>query len=341
MKPRDALLVAAVVAVIGFAAADALTERDEGSPVRFESREAATSTRAESARAPFVRQTVSIAAPGFPGQLVFTDDRCYVGEVDLAGPTERVRGPFDRGCRLWGPALGDRLAFGASELEAGVDSYAFRVADLGSRQTLGPYLSRWENEPVWSADASRLAWCAPGEQGFELAVGGRPRRLPDCADAFTSNGQPVIIEGHDLLVGGRRILSIPVPINRVVFARNGSVLVLGVRNLAYRYAALGRAPTVETIGPYLPPPALSADNCSAALLSPRNGQQPMVRLVDLGCAPRLDERAAFSGDHATFSPDGRWIAVGDLTGITIYSTRAPPSAVARLPVETRELLWKE
>ncbi len=341
MKPRDALLVAAVVAVIGFAAADALTNRDEGPPVRFESREATTSTRAEAPPAPFVTKTVSIAAPGFPGRLVFTDDQCYVGEVDLAGPTETVRGPFGRGCGLWGPALSDRLAFGASELEADVASYAFRVADLGSRQTFGPYPSRWEDEPVWSADGSRVAWCAPGERGFELRVGGRPRRLQDCADAFTTKGRPVFIEGHDLLVDGHRILSVPVPINRVAFAQNGSVLVLGLRNLAYRYAALGRAPTVETIGPYFPPPALSADNCAAALLSPRNGQQPMVRLVDLGCAPRLDERAAFSGDHARFSPDGRWIAVGDLTGITIYSTRARASAVARLPVGNKQLLWKE
>src|SRR5688500_6059229 len=109
MRPRDLLIVAAVLLVAGFAAADALRGLGGGSAAPPPS--APTGTGGEAATTPPPRRVRGFTLGQLPGRLVFTGETCVIQELDLPTgtifPLPRLAGT----CKLWSPRTSERLAY--------------------------------------------------------------------------------------------------------------------------------------------------------------------------------------------------------------------------------------
>jgi hypothetical protein len=310
VKGRDLLILAAVLLLGGFAVADALRDTATSEPreARPTTTEPAT-TSTEEARA--IEQLPPV--PGAGGDFTFTEvGACAVREVDL--PTGVVFRNAVRAstCELWGAPVTAKVAVGIAEPIG--DAVPFRFLDL-SRP--GRELGGGEalfGALVWSADGQRAAWCTGQRIGFDLELGARLRRLPDCPSAYSPEGDVVYARGDRLFVEDRPGLQASGTITKVQYGRDGSVAVVVEGRRIERYVDGELTDALDLQERYHGrQPTLSPDNCSAAY---RAGDR--MRILDVGCSRLGPGGAVFPGHAAAWSPNGDWIAIGGPTNVTFY-----------------------
>ena len=337
MQPRDAIIVAAVVLIGGFAAADAIRGRAEQSEVT----PTTSAVQTTPTRLPGPRPQPE-APPGWPtgllqGSLVFTDaDDCRVRAIGLAGGTERPLSRFAGDCQLWAAPVTNRVAYGLGPTTA--DGFSpFRIADLNQpNHELGGYRALF-GVVLWSPDAQRIAWCGRRRVGFDLEVGGPVRRLPTCPVAYTADGAVAYAIGNRLVVEGRTVLRASGGITYVHYGTDGSLAIVIDGRFLERWeggSLMGRAHLPASIEGRTP--ILRSDNC-AALFAPLEdfGQ---IDLLGFPCFPG-EQRAAFFGTDAAWSPDGQWIAVAERETIAFHRVVGGERTV-RWPAAAAELAWR-
>jgi hypothetical protein len=335
LKPRDALIIATVLLIAGFAAADAIRGRAE----RTTSTPSTASGETAQTRLPGP-QPQAQPPPGWPrgtllGSLVFTDSGdCRIRVIGLAGGVERPLARFGGNCQLWAPPVGDRLAYGLGPPSP--DGFSpFRIADLGQpNRELGGYRALF-GVVLWSQDGQRVGWCGRRRTGFDLELGGAARRLPRCPIAYTRDGRPAWTIGNRLYVAGRLALRANGGITFAHFGTDGSLAIVEDGVQVIRYDARGRFtgafPTVEGQTPIFSP-----DNCAAAY-RPQGGYG-QITVLDVGCFPGALP-GTLRGRDATWSPDGRWLAVAGRRAIVFQRVVGPPLTV-RWPASAVQLAWR-
>jgi hypothetical protein len=327
MKPRDLAIVAAVIAIAGFAAADALRSSGVGTP----SRPKTTSSEPERAR---------LSSVPAPGSLVFTDqsDRCRLREIDVGTGLEFPLPRIETTCEMSAAPAGSRLAYGlpVSPLEGDPEVKPFGFVDLvhtarelGAFEAVGGLV-------VWSPDGQRAAWCDGNRHGFDYEVGRDVARLAHCPRGYTTDGAVVRLEGRRIVAGGRTVYTSPGFIDHFAFGQDGSLAVLfdGIQLERWengrRTSALRLPAAVQGYVPTFAP-----DNCRAFFAARAN-----VHVVDLGCPGRgVERRWAAPGTTAAWSPNARWLAVADLNEVAIYRVEGG-EPVARWPFKAHALAWR-
>jgi hypothetical protein len=267
------------------------------------------------------------------GVLTFVGaDDCRIRTIGLAGGRERPPTRFVTNCLgLWAPKVGSRVAFG--ELP---DGRFFRIADLGHpRRHFGVYPVGADTQPIWSPDGQRLAWCDSPSTGVEREILGQGRILPFCPVAYTPNGDLAHVEGRRLVVGDRTIVRAPKPILYALIGADSWVGVVLEGFDVVRYEA-GEpvARTGPLTGQVSDPPIFSPDGCVVAV--PLFSHVGLIRLCE-GLV-RYDE---VPGTEASFSPDGRWLAVNGLEGIIFHSMLLDePDVQLVWPARAAQLAWR-
>jgi hypothetical protein len=335
VKARDLAIVVAVLAIGGFAAADAIRGRVEGGAETTASDTTAPSTLSRR-QGP---QPQPDAPPGWPqgtvqGELVFTDaSDCRVRVIGLAGGRERPLARFAGNCNLWPAPVSQRIAYGLGP--ASSDAMPFRFASLERPQVeLGGYRALF-GFITWSHDGQRAAWCGRSRTGFDLELGGPARRLPRCPAAYTPEGEIAYAVENRLLVEDRTVLRADGGITFVNWGRDGSLAIVEDGTRLVRYDSAGRlSGSAETPEGRLP--ILSPDNCAAAFRL-QNGLGPL-ELVDVGCF-RGARRPRLVGRDAAWSPDGEWLAVAGEGSIVFHRLVGTPRTL-RYPVQAVELAWR-
>jgi hypothetical protein len=338
LRPRDFIIVGAVVLIGGFAAADALRGRAGGQETTGPE---TTAVQTGPSRLPGP-QPQPDAPEGWPvgtleGSLVFTDTNgCRVRVIGLAGGRERPLASFSSNCDLWAPPAGDRVAYGLGPSSA--DGFVpFRIADLGRPNAdLGGYRALF-GVVLWSPDGQRIAWCGRRRTGFDLEIGGPARRLPRCPAAYTPDGRIAYAVGNQLIVEGDVALHASGGITYVHYGTEGSVaLVLDGRRIE-RWQGDRKTGTLQ-----IPPglqgrtPVLTPDNCGAVF--PPVEDVGTMRLYSLGCLVG-DQGRSFEGRTAAWSPNGEWLAIAEEDSI-VFARIGGPQPDIRWPASAAELAWR-
>ena len=337
VKARDLILLGGIAAIAAVAAVDELTGWRNSPDVASEAA-TAPDRGGDGASGETAAAVTHVDHGDLGGRILFTGRDCSLGELELAFPEPVTRVLRDAGCGLWAPPASDRVAYGVSPAdEAGI---RFRVLDLSQGDDGATYRAGWRWPPFWSRDGQRLAWCDLRGRGFELEQGGRPRPLADCPDAYAPDGSLAYLRGRDVVVGGRTVRRAPWPINAVSFGEDGSIAVVGRREILLYSNERDRYPRagVET-PPGRGAPIFESRNCGALLRSPHRGEPPTIRLVPLGCH-RIRGGRRVPGNDAAWSPDGEWFAVAEPDAIVFYRTRDPAHEFARINVWANQLVWK-
>jgi hypothetical protein len=326
LRGRDLAVVLAVVLIGGFAVADALRGRAE------QAQSTTTAPRREEGPRPQPE-----APPGWPkgilaGTLVFTDaEDCRVRVVGLADGRERPVGSVVGDCRLWAAPRTQRIAYGTG-------SGSFRFVDLlQADRPLGQF-DGLIGSVLWTSDGRRAAWCTARQAGLEfqveeLIVG----RLRSCPIAYAPDGEPAFAPGSTLVAGGHTVLRAGERIMSAHWGTDGSLgLVAGGRFERWE----GKRP-VDAID--IPdrlrrwPPVPSPNNC-AVVLRDVDGETLEIRPV--GCfRPQNPALLIFGGHAATWSPDGRWIAVAERASIAFHRIAGPPMTI-HWPARAAEVAWR-
>jgi len=340
MRPRDLLIVAAVLLLGGFAAADALRGLGGGGAAAPPA--TAAGSESESVTVAPLRRIRGFTLGRLPGRVVFTGETCVIQELDLPTgtifPLPRLAGT----CKLWSPRNSERLAYSLpSSLRSVIP---FRIVDLvHANQDLGQFQARIDSI-VWRPDGQRLAWCDRRGKGRELEIGETvPVELPGCPAGYTDLGEPVYVQGPELRVGDRLLLRVRGGIDSMSFGADGSIaLVIDGRAIqVYRptgghlssAAEFGLAPALQ--GRH---PVFSPDNCGVFFRTPNLDQVERITVIDLGCLPGDGERS-FAGHAAAWSPDGRWIAVASRGAILFHAIDGRSDTI-RFTTAATDLAWK-
>jgi hypothetical protein len=336
LRPRDFIIVGAVVVIAGFAAADALRGR---TGERETARPETTAVQTTPTRLP--GPTPQPDAPKdwpvgtLEGSLVFTDaNGCRVRVIGLSGGVERPNAQFSGNCQLWAAPVGNRIAYGLGPNSP--DGFApFKIADLGRPNAdLGGYRALF-GVVLWSPDGQRIAWCGRRHTGFDLEVGGPARRLPTCPVAYTPGGEIAYAVGDRLSTDTRTLARVDGGITFATFA--GRRLIVVVDGKEIQIFEGGTPKWAADLPPALQgrTPILSPDGCSAAFrpLDPPGD----VQVRDLGCTGRAP-RAFFGGD-AAWSPDGQWLAVAERQTIAFHHLSGRGQTI-RWPAAAAQLSWR-
>jgi hypothetical protein len=332
LKGRDLAILAAVLLLGGFALADSLRSRGG------EARETPTETTRADRNGPGPQDDAPVDWPlgRLRGTLVFADaGDCRVRVIGLGGGRERPVGVVAGMCDLWAAPVGARIASRTAGSSTGEGPGWFEIVDLAhTSRKLGEFKGLI-GDVLWSPDAQRAAWCDHGGFGLELEIGdARPRRLARCPIAYDSSGRLVSVAGKRLLAeDGGVLLKERDPIVQAHWGTDESLLVVLANGVVRRYAGAGGLVGVYEIrlsvnGDIVPSP----DNC--ALLTQ---ELDRIEIVDVGCAGL--RAPSFFGFDATWSPDGRWIAVADTEQIEFHELL---TANERLvwPARARSVDWR-
>jgi hypothetical protein len=340
LRPRDFIIVGAVVLIGGFAAADALRGRAGGQETPGTE---TTAVQTGPTRLPGPRPQPD-APEGWPvgtleGSLVFTDKAgCRVRVIGLSGGVERPLARFSGNCELWASPAGDRIAYGLGP--SSPDGFApFRIADLGRPNAdLGGYRALF-GVVLWNPDGQRIAWCGRRRTGFDLEVGGPVRRLPTCPVAYTPDSRIAYALGNKLVIEDQELLRADGGITYAHFGADGSVAIVVDGKRLERYDVAGKLTATADI-PEGKTPILSPTNC-AALFRPF-GEVGGIRFVKLSCYRGRDlqrEPRDLVGSDAAWSPDGAWVAVAAPEGISFLPVAASSPPVI-WPALAAQLSWR-
>jgi hypothetical protein len=336
LKPRDAIIVLAVVLIAGFAAADAIRgHADSAVPETTSQQEVQTGPTRLPGPQPRPNPPAGWPVGRLRGSLVFTDARdCRVRVIGLAGGVERPLSRFAGNCELWAPPASSRVAYGLGPTTP--DGFApFKIADLAlPDRDLGGFRALF-GVVLWSPDGQHVAWCGRRRTGFDLEVGGAARRLPTCPVAFTQDDRVAYAIGKRLVVEGRTVLRARKGITYARFGTDGSVAIVENGDELVRYSADGRHKDI-VVAPAGRTPILSPRNC-AAVFRPLDGAGPM-NFVALPCFHGRPPRDLV-GTDASWSPDGRWLAVAGRDAIEFHPLTASTPPV-RWPATAAALAWR-
>jgi hypothetical protein len=337
LRPRDLIIVGAVVLVAGFATADALRGRPEPSESATTTEAARTGPTRPPAPEPAAEAPADWPVDAVRGELVFTNaDDCRVRTIGLARGRERRLARFLGTCELWAAPVGQRVAYGLGASSA--DGFVpFKLADLSDPSLeLGGYRALF-GVVLWSPDGGRVAWCGRRRVGFDLEIGGAARRLPHCPAAFTPDGRIAYALGNSLTVEDRVVHRANGGITYVHYGTDGSLALLIDGETLERWEG-DRLTESFVIPPELVgrTPVLRSDNCGAVF--PPLEEAGPIELRSLGCMPD-DQQATFFGRDAAWSPDGEWVAVAEAQSIA-FTRVVGPDATIRWPAVAAELAWR-
>jgi hypothetical protein len=337
LRPRDLIVIGAVVLVAGFAAADALRGRGEARVVTSPTTETGTGPTRFPGPEPASEAPAGWPVGELPDVFLFTDaSDCRVREIRLSEGLERRLSRFQGSCDLWAAPIGPRIAYGLGP-SSGDGFVPFKLADLASPfRELGGYRALF-GVVLWSQDGERVAWCGRRRVGFDLQIGGPARRLPRCPAAYTPDGRIAYALGNRLIVEDEVVHRANGGITYVHYGTDGSlVLVIDGESLERWEGdrltggmAIPRALQGRT-------PVLRFDNCGVVF--PSVGDPASVELFDLGCMPEHG-RASVIGLDAAWSPDGEWLAVAQTEAITFVRV-VGPRTVVRWPAAAVDLAWR-
>ena len=331
MKPRDLVIVAAVVLLGGFALADALRSSGDDSTAP------ATQSVPERRNGPEPQADAPEDWPAgrLQGTLVFTDEEdCRIRVIGLGGGRERPAGDLVGFCREWVAPIGQRLAYDTGGVR-GSAGESFAVVDLRRAGVeLGSFLNL-VGDVLWSPDAQRIAWCTPNGAGQEFEIGTeRPRSLERCPVAYSPEGQLVFSVGRKLVSEGRTIVVEQAPIVQAHWGQDASLLVVLADGTVRRYAGAGGLVDVQEISfseaHELTP---SPDNCAVAYFDAGR-----IHFDNLGCYAGPPS-GAYIGLDASWSPDGRWLAVAGVDEIVFQQLVGGDERIV-WPARARELFWR-
>jgi hypothetical protein len=340
LRPRDFIIVSAIVLIAGFAAADAIRGRVEESET---SKPPTTPVQTASTRPPGP-QPQAEAPPGWPvgaleGSVVFTNaEDCRLRVIGLAGGRERPLARFSSDCDLWVPPVGDRIAYGLGPASA--DGFTpFKLADLSRPNVdLGGYRALF-GVVLWSPDGQSVAWCGRRRTGFDLEIGGAARRLPTCPAAYTPDSRISYAVGNRLLVEHKELLRADGGITYVHFNSDGSVVIIVDGKRIEVYEPDGAKRFTVRLAPELQgsTPIVSPDGCAAML---RLNEPPGggIRVINLGCFKGIAPRF-FDGRDAAWSPDSTAIAVAERDAIVVHEL-VGGTLLAAWPAHAIRLAWR-
>jgi hypothetical protein len=336
VKARDLLIVAAIVLVAGFAAADALRNGGslEPAPAPTETEEPAVVERDEEP----TEEERTLGRERFPrvptsGTVIFTDAGLDCAVREVATPSGREFGNVvaRSGCDLWVAPVTAKVAVRLGSPTD--DTVPFRFYDLTRAQrNLGGYRALF-GFVIWSRDGQRAAWCGGSRTGFDLELGGAVNRLDECPTAYTQENEVAFAIRNRLVVEGRTVLRADGGITFARFGDDGSLAIVvdGSRLERYERRRLTHAAEIPSEAQGAPP-ALSPDNCAALLRRPG-----FVDLLDVGCFAGAP--VSVPGHAAAWSPNAEWIAVAATEELVFYRVSGEREVV-RWPVEAAEIGWR-
>ena len=290
MRPRDLLIVAAVLLVAGFAAADALRGLG-GGPAATPPTAPAGTQSGESITDPSRTAHPRLHRRGAP-----RPHRVHRGNVRDPGAR-----PADRNDLPAPPPRRHVQALVAAPLRAACLQPSVEASLRGAlpHRRSGPRLSGPGPVPgphrldsCGAPDGQRVAWCDARGKGRELEIGeATPAELPGCPAGYTDVGNLVYVHGRELRVGDRLLVRASGGIDAISFGDDGSVaLAVDGRTIQVYRRTGGRLSSAAEFG-LAPPlqgrvPTFSPDNCGAFFRTPV--RRP--RRAHLDHRPRLPAR---------------------------------------------------
>jgi hypothetical protein len=337
LRPRDLIVVAAVVLVAGFAAADALRGKAQESEATAPTSAGQTGPTRLPGPQPQPDAPAGWPTGALDGALVFTNaDDCRIRVLGLAGGRERPLARFSGTCDLWAAPIGQRVAYGLGP--SSLDGFVpFKLADLAiPREELGGYRALF-GVVLWSQDGQRVAWCGRRRVGFDLEISGPARRLPACPAAYTPDGRIAYAIDNELIVEGEVDHRADGGITYVHYGTDGSLALVIDGTRLERWSG-DKLTASLNLGGRLQgrTPILSPDNCAAAF-APLQGQGPLD-FRELGCFQGRAPQPAVVTD-AAWSPDGEWLALAG-RGAILFDRLVGPEEILQWPARAIDLAWR-